>query len=67
MNHSQHTKSQESFLGNKMLFICFGLLALAVVAVVFFNVSVSTIFFLGFVLACPLMHIWMMKGGGHKH
>jgi len=19
------------------------------------------------ILACPLMHIWMMKDGGHKH
>jgi len=27
----------------------------------------STIVFLGFVLACPLIHIWMMRGGGHKH
>jgi membrane protein implicated in regulation of membrane protease activity len=67
MNHSQHTKSQTSFLGSKTLLICLGLIALAVGSVVFFNVSISTVFFLGFALACPLMHIWMMKDGGHKH
>lgn len=67
MNHSQHTKSQISLLGNKTLLICLGLIAFAVGAVVFFNVSISTVAFLGFALACPLMHIWMMKDGGHKH
>ena len=67
MNHSQHTKPQESFLGSKTLLICSGLLALVVSAVALFKVSVSTVVFLGFALACPLMHIWMMKDGGHKH
>lgn len=67
MNHSQHTKSQTSFLGNKTLLICLSLIALAVGAVFFFNVGISTVVFLGFALACPLMHIWMMKDGGHKH
>lgn len=67
MNHSQHTKPQESFFRSKTLFICLGLLVLAVSAVVFFKMSISTVVFLGFVLACPLMHIWMMKDGGHKH
>lgn len=70
MNHSYHTnrvEDQTTFGKYKTLFICVGLLALAVIAVVVFNVSISTVFFLGFALACPLMHIWMMKDGGHKH
>jgi uncharacterized membrane protein YbaN (DUF454 family) len=67
MNHSQHTKSQTSLLSGKTLLICLGLIALAVGSVAFFNVSISTVVFLGFALACPLMHIWMMKNGGHKH
>lgn len=67
MNHSQHTKSQTSFLGSKTLLICLGLIALAVGTVFFFKVSITTVVFLGFALACPLMHIWMMKDGGHKH
>ncbi len=67
MNHSQRTNPQITLLGSKTLFICLGLIALTVWAVVFFNVSISTVAFLGFALACPLMHIWMMKDGGHKH
>jgi hypothetical protein len=67
-NHSATlagAKSQGSSL--KWLGICVGLIVLAIVAVSVFRVPVSTVFFGAILLACPLMHILMMKGGGHKH
>jgi len=54
-------------LNAKILGICVGLIALAIVALTIFNVSFATLFFVGILLLCPLMHIWMMRDGGHKH
>ncbi len=39
----------------------------AFVAVGVFNVSVSNLLFFGLLLACPLMHVFMMRGMGHQH
>ncbi len=70
-NHSNHsttvpaTRAQGSSI--KWLGICVGLIALAIIAVTIFRIPVSTVFFGALFLACPLMHIWMMKSGGHKH
>ncbi len=43
------------------------LVVLALVAVFIFKVPMGTLLFAGALLACPLLHIWMMKGGDHKH
>ena len=52
----------------KLLPICLVALAVIVIAVTVFKVSVSNILFFGIFLACPLMHVFMMKGhGGHDH
>lgn len=41
---------------------------IAMVAVTFFKVSVQNLLYIGIFLACPLMHIFMMKGHtGHNH
>lgn len=48
----------------KLLPICLVALAVIVIAVTVFKVSVSNILFFGIFLACPLMHIFMMKGHG---
>ena len=51
----------------KWLVICVGLVALIVAAVKIFKVPLSNVFYVGVLLACPLVHFWMMKDGGHKH
>jgi len=51
----------------KMIPICLGLFVLSLIAVFVFNVSFGTLIFAGAFLLCPLMHVWMMKSGGHKH
>ena len=51
----------------KILSICLGVIALGVIAIGVFKVPLGTLFFTGVLLLCPLLHVWMMKGGGHKH
>ncbi|MBI2309642.1 DUF2933 domain-containing protein [Candidatus Collierbacteria bacterium] len=53
--------------GKKIFVVCLGLAVIAVIAVSVFKVSAGTLFFAGAILACPLMHVWMMKDGKHKH
>lgn len=68
MDHTTHQEQSKGFpFSGSTLAICLGVLALAVVAVTIFKVSVGTVAIFGLILACPLMHIWMMKDGGHKH
>lgn len=51
----------------KWLLICLSVAAIVVIAIAVFNVSVNNLFTVGILLACPLMHLWMMRSGGHKH
>lgn len=68
MDHTTHQQKSKGFpLSGGTLLLCLGLLALAIVAVALFKVSFGTLALFGLVLACPLMHVWMMKDGGHKH
>ena len=49
----------------KWFWIC-GLSAAAfLVAFFVFKISLGSIFFYGVILACPLMHLLMMRGMGH--
>lgn len=67
MNETAITqKSAKSLVSTKVLFICLAVVALAITAVTIFKVSVGSLFFIAALLACPLMHIFMMKGM-HKH
>jgi len=47
---------------SKILMICLAVLAAAVAAVTVFKVPFGNVLFFGFFLACPLMHVFMMKG-----
>ena len=64
---TEHNSHSSHFLSGKTLSICLGLIVLAVVALTVFKVSFGTLFFAGALLLCPLLHVWMIKDGGHKH
>ncbi len=54
------------FVSTKILFICVAVVAIAIIAVTVFKVSINSLFFIVALLACPLMHILMMNGMNHK-
>lgn len=65
--HEQVSSNGKTTLTNKILLICVALLAIAIVAITVFKVSPGSLLYIGLFLACPLLHILMMRGGGHKH
>ena len=64
MNHSTNgdTKSKTNWL-----LICIGVVAAIFIAVKVFGVPLTNVVYFGAIIACPLMHIVMMRNGGHKH
>ncbi|OGM37616.1 hypothetical protein A3A76_01220 [Candidatus Woesebacteria bacterium RIFCSPLOWO2_01_FULL_39_23] len=68
ISHESITKSQgSSVVSAKTLGICLSLITIAVIALFVFKVPVNTLLLGGVLLACPLLHFWMMKDGEHKH
>ena len=59
------TKNTNSAL--KILGICIVGVTLTFAAIWIFKVSPTNLVFAGTLLLCPLLHIFMMKGGDHKH
>lgn len=51
----------------KILIVCVAIVATVVTAVRIFNVPFDSLFYIGALLVCPLMHILMMQRGDHKH
>lgn len=49
----------------KLLIICLVSLGIVFVAVTVFKVSIGNLLYFAVFLACPLMHIFMMKGMKH--
>lgn len=47
---------------NRILKICLIGVGIATVAVVVFKVPINSVLFFGFILACPLMHLFMGHG-----
>ncbi|GEM_PF-1071976 len=67
-SHAEHAQGQSStLLSARTLGICLALAALAIAAVTIFKISLSTLGFAAILLVCPLLHVWMMRDGGHKH
>lgn len=60
-------QKNKPLIGTQTLTICVALMAIAVTAVTVFKVSVNSLVFIAALLACPLMHVLMMKGGDHTH
>lgn len=50
----------------KIMLICVVVTAIAITAVTVFRVSLGSLFFIAALVACPLIHVLMMKGM-HKH
>ena len=69
-NHISHEpvaeKEDNLLVYVKILGICLTLLAIVLIAFFVFKVSLDTLFFGALLLACPLLHYWMMRGD-HKH
>lgn len=68
-DHEEHTQKSGTLFGlsTKIIVICLVLAGAAITAVTVFRVSVNSLIFIGLLLACPLMHIFMMRDGNHKH
>ena len=67
MQMEKSNQQGNSIISNKTVGVCGTLIALALVAITVFKVPVGTLAFAGLLLACPLLHVWMMRDGGHKH
>lgn len=52
---------------SKTFALCLGVVVLLFLAVLVFKISFDTLALGALLLACPLLHIWMMRKGGHKH
>ncbi|MFA5933185.1 MAG: DUF2933 domain-containing protein [Microgenomates group bacterium] len=51
---------------SKIFIFCLLGISAVLIAIYFFKVPVSSLFTFGFLLLCPLMHIFMMKGHSMK-
>lgn len=58
---------KSSFISAKTFGICIAGVAIAIIAISVFKVPISTVGTAAILLACPLMHVLMMKDGKHKH
>lgn len=54
-------------MAKKVVIGCAILLVAVIVAVMIFKVSFGSLFYIGLFALCPLMHIFMMRDGKHKH
>lgn len=63
----KQNKNEQKFLfHNKIIIFCLLGFGAVLIAIYFFKVPVSSLFTFGFLLLCPLMHIFMMKGHSMK-
>lgn len=67
-NHNQQKSagSDHGGLPSKGLSLCVLGLAAVVVAIFLFKISLTNVLFFGVLLACPLMHLFMMKDHSHN-
>lgn len=63
----QTTSGEKKTISTKILLICIALLAIIIVAITVLRVSPGSLLYIGLFLACPLLHVFMMQGGKHKH
>lgn len=68
-DHHNHSGTKEALVNNplKWVGICLAIGAVLFIAIMVFKVPVNTVATTAIFLACPLLHIFMMKNGNHKH
>lgn len=68
-DHNNHNVTKVTPVNNslKWIGICIAVGAALLIAITVFKVPVSTVATSAIFLACPLLHIFMMKNGNHKH
>lgn len=68
-DHHNHSVTKAVPLSSplKWVGICLAIGAVLLIAITVFKVPVSTVATTAIFLACPLLHIFMMKNGNHKH
>lgn len=68
-DHNNHNVTKVAPVNNslKWIGICLAVGASLLIAITVFKVPVSTVATSAIFLACPLLHIFMMKNGNHKH
>lgn len=67
-SHKSDSTTQGSSINlTKTLVICIILISVALIALFVIKIPVNTLLLGAVLLACPLMHFWMMKKGEHKH
>lgn len=68
MMHDTQHKGKTNVGHWLIMLLCCLLPAVAIGAIVIFDIPVSTVLFAGLVLLCPLSHLLMMRWmGGHHH
>ncbi|OGM64014.1 hypothetical protein A3A52_05020 [Candidatus Woesebacteria bacterium RIFCSPLOWO2_01_FULL_39_14] len=65
-SHESVSKPQGGLVVSAKTFgVCLSLIAIALIALFVFKVPVNTLLLGGVLLACPLLHFWMMRDGEH--
>lgn len=64
---SHHIHTQTSSQKPNYLLYCLLAIGAALTAIFIFKVPFTNILFFSLFLACPLMHLFMMKDMNHKH
>lgn len=67
MNNINTQIQKTSLISAKTFGICLAGVVIAIIAVTLFKVPVSVIGTAAILLACPLLHVLMMRSGNHKH
>ncbi len=67
-NDPMGSSVSQSAASSRWLWLAGCLAPLATVAAVLvFNVPLNTVLLVGLLALCPWMHLFMMRGGGHRH